>query len=369
MYPDQSPFSAEPSAEKFILTYVLPTCLRAASKCGINVLEFMQEVGVSPLTLLPGHGSLPMKELFTLLGQGTRAGWAARPGGHLPLVFAEFFQFDYLPDASACFLSSPNLLEASKVFNWISALYCPPAKFEFHMNKEFVTVVLKYEDAFNDPQACWTVSETILATWYRFACRMSTSAAQPQLVEFRHEAHPMRSECNAFFGVECQFGALRDAITLPRQWVEAPLDTSVPILHEHAKERLRQALSRAMTGPIQAMESPALAINDFGIVRKVFDYLSSQPAQLSASLSEVAAALDLPIRSLQRRLSESGTSFSQVQAKARLFAAKRLLLEESTPIENIGLQVGFPDRRSFSSFFKRQTGFTPREWRRSRGIH
>lgn len=162
MYPDKSPFSKEASSTRFILTHLLPTCLRAASKCGINVIDFVRHVGVSPLTLVPGHGDLPVKELFRLLNEGTLIGWQATPGGHVPVLVAECFQFDYLSDATGYLSSSPNLIAASRLFELVSHLLCPPARLEHHMNQDVVTMVLVYEEEFGDPSVTWSASEATL---------------------------------------------------------------------------------------------------------------------------------------------------------------------------------------------------------------
>lgn len=371
MYPDKSPFSIETSAARFVLTHLLPTCLRAASKCGINVIDFVRHVGVSPLTLVPGHGDLPVKELFRLLNEGTLVGWASSPGGHIPVLFAQSFQFDYLSDATGYLSSSPNLIEASRLFQWVSHLLCPPAKLEYHMNQDLVTAVLTYDEGFEDSTMTWSVSEAILATWFRLANELAHTKVSPLRVEFRHPAHLLRQSCDAFYGVTCEFSARRNAITLPRSWIEQPLDGSLPVLHNYSKERLRRLLAPKPARPDVGRRNAALAseLSEMpSISGQLLDHYFQDPRRLKDSVSAVATALRLPVRTLQRRFKEAGTSFSNVQAKGKLFIAKDKLLDPRNSIDQIATLVGFPDRRTFSIFFKRMTGQTPREWRKLRGI-
>ena len=371
MYPDKSPFSREDSASRFVLTHLLPTCLKAASKCGINVIDFVRKSGVSPLTLVPGHGDLPVKELFRLLNEGTLTGWDASPGGHIPMLFAQSFQFDYLSDATAFLAASPNLVEASRVFQWVSPLICPPARLEFHMNHDLVTVVLVFDDAFDDPTISWSASEAILATWLRLSNELAHSHVTPLQVEFRHASHAMRHACDEFFGVRCQYDSFRNAITLPRAWVERPLDSSLPVLHQYSKQRLFRLLNVRQAGPNVSQINASLE-SEFtelpGLTKRLFEHYLHYPHQLTAAVGHVATALQMPVRTLQRRLKEAGTSFSNVQAKVRLFIAKDKLLNPAVPIDEIATALGFPDKRTFSIFFKRMTGQTPREWRKTRGI-
>ncbi len=371
MYPDKSPFTKEPSPSRFILTHLLPTCLRAASKCGINVIEFVRHVGVSPLTLVPGHGDLPVKELFRLLNEGTLAGWQASPGGHIPVLFAQCFQFDYLSDATGYLTSSPSLAEAAKLFNWVAPLICPPAKIELHMNQDVVTAVLVFDDDFIDPAMTWSVSEAILGTWYQLCRELSHTDMYPLRVEFRHPAHLMRTTSDDFFGITCEFGAARDAVTVPRSWTDQPLDSSLPVLHKYSKERLLRLLNLEQEGPDLSKHNAALEVDHPelpGITKRLNDHYRGDPRRLSDSVGAVAFSLELPVRTLQRRLQEAGTSFSNVQAKGRLLVAKDKLLEARTTVDEIALLLGFPDRRTFSIFFKRMTGQTPRKWRKLRGI-
>ncbi|MGQ0597509.1 helix-turn-helix domain-containing protein [Aquabacterium sp.] len=371
MYPDKSPFSKEASSTRFILTHLLPTCLRAASKCGINVIDFVRHVGVSPLTLVPGHGDLPVKELFRLLNEGTLIGWQATPGGHVPVLVAECFQFDYLSDATGYLSSSPNLIAASRLFELVSHLLCPPARLEHHMNQDVVTMVLVYEEEFGDPSVTWSASEAILGTWFRLCRELAPSKVIPLQVEFRHPAHLLRKSCDEFYGVTCEFGAFRDAISLPRAWIEQPLESSLPVLHNYSKERLLRLLKPKQTGPDVARHNATLAseLTEMpAITRRLFDHYLQNPRRLAEAVGAVASALQLPVRTLQRRLKDGGTSFSNVQAKGRLFVSKDKLLDPNNSIDEIAEMLGFPDRRTFSIFFKRMTGQTPREWRKLRGI-
>ena len=358
--------------ERFILTHIVPTAVRTATRCGVNVLEFLQSQGISPLSLVPGHGALPMAELFHLINEGTRACWAAAPGGHGPMLFAETFNFDYLPDAAGYLFSSPTLKEASKLFNWVGPLYCPPARLEFHRNKRRITVVLTFKDGYADPAVSWVAAEAILAIWLKMVSHVFARLQAPEMVEFRHAAHCRRDDCDRFFGVACTFGAPRNAITLGLESLEQPLEGSIPDLHAYSKARLQRLVdehtgrtqSKGGTTPPTDIELPDVT----GLARRIFDHYVSAPYRLSGTITDLAKALDMPVRTLQRRLQADGTSFRLLQAKARLFIAKRRLLDRQTSIDDVATSIGFPDRRTFAAFLTRMTGRTPREWRRGRGL-
>ena len=84
-----------------------------------------------------------------------------------------------------------------------------------------------------------------------------------------------------------------------------------------------------------------------------------------ATLSDLADLLYLSERSLQRRLTESGTSFRQLQEESRFDLAKKLLHRSDMSITDIGFELGYERPANFSRAFQRWTGVSPRQYRTS----
>jgi AraC-like DNA-binding protein len=82
-----------------------------------------------------------------------------------------------------------------------------------------------------------------------------------------------------------------------------------------------------------------------------------------ATLVTAARAVARSPRSLQRDLSEHGTSFAGLLADARLRVAKRLLSETDRPVTRIAYDVGCASPQHFSAMFRRFVGQTPSGWR------
>ncbi len=83
-------------------------------------------------------------------------------------------------------------------------------------------------------------------------------------------------------------------------------------------------------------------------------------------IETVAEIAGVSVRSLQRRLSENGSSYSRVVDQARYQAASRLLRESDTRITDIAIDLGYTDSAHFTRAFKRWAGITPSEYRRQR---
>ena len=80
----------------------------------------------------------------------------------------------------------------------------------------------------------------------------------------------------------------------------------------------------------------------------------------------VARALGIGVRSLRRRLQEEGASFVDLADETRATLAKQLLAQDDQGIEQAAYELGFADPSAFHRAFRRWTGMTPREFRRTR---
>ncbi|ALO34865.1 hypothetical protein CMT41_09155 [Colwellia sp. MT41] len=78
---------------------------------------------------------------------------------------------------------------------------------------------------------------------------------------------------------------------------------------------------------------------------------------------KLASALYLTPRTLRRKLSEQGTSFTEIVKDLRCSAAKKLITETQLTIEDIGCAIGFNDVSNFRAAFKKWTGETPSKLR------
>lgn len=83
-----------------------------------------------------------------------------------------------------------------------------------------------------------------------------------------------------------------------------------------------------------------------------------------ASGLDVAQALSLHRRTLNRRLAAEGTTFQRVLDRVRLAVAQQLLDDTRLSQPNIAEILGYRDEVSFLRAFRRWTGSTPGAWRR-----
>lgn len=93
-----------------------------------------------------------------------------------------------------------------------------------------------------------------------------------------------------------------------------------------------------------------------GVGGSVRDLLLRQ--QRAVNQGEVAAALNLSVRTLRRKLAEEGTTFRELAAETSGVLAEELLRSGLT-VEQIAARLGYADASSFTHAFKAWRGVTP----------
>ena len=80
------------------------------------------------------------------------------------------------------------------------------------------------------------------------------------------------------------------------------------------------------------------------------------------TLENVANSMGISPRTLQRRLANSGLTFTQVINEAR-FVTARQLIAKHYKLADIATMLGYTDAGSFTRAFERWTGMTPQKYR------
>ena len=100
------------------------------------------------------------------------------------------------------------------------------------------------------------------------------------------------------------------------------------------------------------------------VVRACQDWLSEQFVDTRA-IQRVIDYANIPERTLKRRFkTATGTTLIDYVQNLRIEAAKRLLENGHTAVDEISVQVGYEDPSFFRRLFKRRTGLAPAQYRR-----
>ncbi|MEM1264492.1 MAG: helix-turn-helix domain-containing protein [Pseudomonadota bacterium] len=100
------------------------------------------------------------------------------------------------------------------------------------------------------------------------------------------------------------------------------------------------------------------------VVRRAEKWLAEH-LQIEDPVAGVVQALAISERSLQRRFSQAtGKTLIGYVQNVRVEAAKVMLEESQTSVDDIAAAVGYENAAFFRRLFKRATGLTPREYRK-----
>ncbi len=175
--------------------------------------------------------------------------------------------------------------------------------------------------------------------------------AAPLRVRFINPAPPSLAPYEAFFGCPVDFDAPTTVVRLPLALLARPLRQPDPALRELLEAQARELVARLP--PRDALEAA---------LREAIVTLLPEG---QATLEACGRALQVPPRTLQRRLATAGTSFQQVLDRTRRQLVEPYLADPRLKLVEIAGLLGYADQVAFTRAFQRWTGTTPGQWRRS----
>ena len=81
-------------------------------------------------------------------------------------------------------------------------------------------------------------------------------------------------------------------------------------------------------------------------------------------IEKIAGAVNMSVRTFQRRLAEAGRTYKMLLDEVRFAEARRALASSNEPLKAISFGLGFAEQASFTRAFRRWTGLAPSEYRR-----
>ena len=86
-------------------------------------------------------------------------------------------------------------------------------------------------------------------------------------------------------------------------------------------------------------------------------------AQGRPGVAVVAGALNMSVRTFQRRLAEAGWTYKELLDDVRFAEARRAMARPDELLKVVAIDVGFEEQASFTRAFRRWTGLSPRDYR------
>jgi AraC-like DNA-binding protein len=189
-------------------------------------------------------------------------------------------------------------------------------------------------------------SEEMLVLSFTAVCRQIAPAFEPLAIRFMHRATVSPLDWRHATGCAVEFEAPCNGLLLSERSYRAPIDSHDPQLAGVLAQLARPLVAEAPPpdGPVDA------------VVRVLRDRLDRGAP---VTLADVAAALHVSERTLQRQLAAAGTTLRAELDGVRRTIALARLRDQRCSVAEIAAALGFADPAQLSRAVRRWTGMPP----------
>jgi AraC-like DNA-binding protein len=182
------------------------------------------------------------------------------------------------------------------------------------------------------------IAELSMVTALRTLKTLLGERWRPQEVWFQHAAPPRLETHRRLFGVTPLFELDGMAIVMTRADLDAPIPSADPAIAASIAQYLEQLT-----------EQRSVQLAD-----KVGDLIVALLPDGACSVERVAQHLGMDRRTLHRRLSAEGVTFSSILDDKRRDMAASLLTYSERPLQNVADLLGFSSLSAFAHWFRRK---------------
>ena len=318
--------------------------IEAMTGLGLDPRPLLKEQGLSADLLVNPEQLIPARAAIRLLERS-----AAESGClTLGLRMAEGRALSNLGASSLLIAHQPTLRHALTALCEFRARINSTLVLQIEESRE--NAILHEDFALRRPEPARQSSDLALGVLLRMCSEVLGPGWSPQLVCFSHAAPPA-GELPIFtrlFRSPLQFDSELNAIILDRADLDRPNRRADEQLARHARQLLDAVMSPVERTVIQDVDQ---------LIRLLM------PAG-RASIQSCAASMGLTVRTLQRLLDASGTSFSTLLNEARMQLATQYLANPRMRITDIAGMLGYNSIGAFSRWHKQIFGVPARARRR-----
>jgi AraC-like DNA-binding protein len=186
-------------------------------------------------------------------------------------------------------------------------------------------------------------SELALAIAVKFLRLVSLAAPDGWVVHFSHSDGLTPSQYRRHLGCEVRLAQDFDGVSFPASLLDVAIDTSDPALARVASSFVSDVIRRF---PLD-------------IDLQVETLIARQLASRGCTLPRIAQQLQLPERTLQRRLQTAGLTFEEIVDRVRRQRAQEYLSRTVIPLRQISTLLGYTEQSTFIRACRRWFGVPP----------
>jgi AraC-like DNA-binding protein len=172
---------------------------------------------------------------------------------------------------------------------------------------------------------------------------------RPAVVTVASRAPTKLRPCQQFFSAPLRFDSDESALVFESHWLDRPLPPLNPLTR------------RQIEATVKSRQSELLADFPSAVRRALRKQLLIGPCSIDA----VAAHFGMHRRTLDRRLQQHGVHYRDLLDTVRYEAACQLLRDTRLQVQQIAESLRYSSAANFSTAFRRWTGLSPLDFRRT----
>jgi AraC-like DNA-binding protein len=329
------------SQHSTMATFILPIA-QALRLQGLDAMEVIESVGIDPTGVINPDRRISVEAMNMLLQRCIDLTGDEAFG----LLAAEQLQPQVLHGLGLAWLASDTLYDGLKRTVRFGQLMHTGSV--LHLEEEGEFVHLTIDRAVEVENYAYAARDFGVGMFVRM-CRLALGEfIAPVKIEIERPTpkEPERFEYMLCSPVTFECETTRLTFYLPD--IMEPLATGDP------------ALARVIDAQTQGYLDSFLAqTTSREVVGKIVEKLPDGPP----NQQQIADALNVSNRTLQRKLKSEGTSFMDLLQDTRMQLARRYLLQPTRSVVETSYLLGFSEPSTFSRAFKRWTGQAPAEFR------
>lgn len=324
-----------------LATFLLPVA-QALRIYGIDAMSVLEEAGVDPASAVNADRRIPAGAMQSLWARCVeRSGDEA-----FGLVAAEQLQPQVLHGLGLAWLSSDSIYDGLKRTVRFAKFMNTGA--EPRLQETADTVELIIAPPVRDPEFEFASRDFSVGMLLRMARLTLGEYVAPLRVDMERPAPQKPQRWEYMLSSPVNFATDTCRVVFVRADITEQLATGNPVLARVNDEQTQSHLDSFLAD---------------SITRDVVDQIVQKLPDGPPSQLEIAEALHVSNRTLQRRLRSEGTSFMDLLQDTRLQLARKYLRQRNRSVVETAYMLGFSEPSTFSRAFKRWTGRAPAEYR------
>jgi AraC-like DNA-binding protein len=332
-----------------VLAAMVAGQIEAARAYGLPADALAAQAGLTPEALADPDGRVPL-DRFVALWEAIEAApgsadfgfWLGR-NTSIPSLGAVGYAMVHAPDVRAAFRC---LTRFARV---IGDVISP----EIEERDEHVVFQRAEEARLARLSVLSSAAPVGTLTLLRELTGLSDTADVVVSASFQHPPPAAPERYRQALGCPVEFNAPAVSLVIKRSAFDLPL------------RRADQHLFAYLERHVRALDARVAA--DTSIAARVRQHLVASVRDGEPRQAAVARAMALSERTLQRRLADEQTSFATLVDEVRAELARMYLADPKLAVFEVAFLLGFSEPSAFNRAFRRWTGQSPREFRRTPG--